>query len=94
MVSQEAVTSESSTDICEGLWSTLRETVLGKSMAPTETGDLAYRGTFSREQLEAFNDPKLDKIIKASNAQVWLGPDQHAVFYPLRDHTEFNLVLL
>jgi salicylate hydroxylase len=32
--------------------------------------------------------------MKASNIQNWLGADQHAVFYPLRDHTEYNLVLI
>jgi salicylate hydroxylase len=68
--------------------------VLGRPFTPQETGDLAYRGTFTREQLEAFNDEGIDKLIQASNVQVWLGPNQHAVFYPLRNHTEFNLVLL
>lgn len=77
-----------------GLWSGLREHVLGRPFAPLETGDLAYRGTFTREQLEAFKDKRVDKLLEKSNVQVWLGPGRHAVFYPLRDKSEYNLVLL
>jgi salicylate hydroxylase len=77
-----------------GLWSMLREYVLDRPFPPEETGDLAYRGTFTREQLLAFQDEGIDKLMEASNVQVWLGPGRHAVFYPLRGHTEYNLVLL
>jgi salicylate hydroxylase len=55
---------------------------------------MAYRGTFTREQLLSINDPRIDQLVKASNVQVWLGPGRHAVFYPLRNHLEFNLVLM
>lgn len=72
----------------------MREFVLGRPMPPVETGDLAYRGTFTREQLKRFQDPIIDALIEKSNVQVWLGPGRHAVFYPLRNKTEFNLVLL
>lgn len=77
-----------------GLWSGLREYVLGRPMPPLETGDLAYRGTFTREQLKAFKNERVDEIMEAANVQVWLGSNRHAVFYPLRDKTEYNLVLL
>ena len=77
-----------------GLWSGLREHVLGRPFAPLETGDLAYRGTFTRAQLEAFKDERVDKLLDKSNVQVWLGPGRHAVFYPLRNKSEYNLVLL
>jgi salicylate hydroxylase len=72
----------------------VRETVLGRPFPPKETGDLAYRGTFSRKQLEGLGNERLGTILDQSNIQVWLGADKHAVFYPLRDHTEYNLVLL
>lgn len=72
----------------------MREIVLGRPMPPVETGDLAYRGTFTRGQLESFNDERINALIKKTNVQVWLGPSRHAVFYPLRNNTEFNLVLL
>ncbi|RVX76070.1 hypothetical protein B0A52_00427 [Exophiala mesophila] len=78
----------------DGLWSGLREHVLGRPFAPLETGDLAYRGTFTRAQLEAFKDERVDKLLDKSNVQVWLGPGRHAVFYPLRNKSEYNLVLL
>lgn len=63
-------------------------------MPPSETGDLAYRGTFTREQLKALNDTRINEILDESSQSVWLGPSQHAVFYPLRNKTEYNLVLL
>src|ERR1700761_9344748 len=72
----------------------LRAYVLDRPFPPEETGDLAYRGTFTRDQLLAFQDEGIDKLMEASNVQVWLGPGRHAVFYPLRGHTEYNLVLL
>lgn len=78
----------------DGLWSMCREYVLEHPAPPKETGHLAFRGTFSRKQLLALRDDKVDQLMEASNIQVWIGPDQHAVFYPLRDHTEYNLVLI
>ncbi|KAK7958663.1 hypothetical protein PG988_013511 [Apiospora saccharicola] len=78
----------------DGLWSSLRETVLGRPFSPTETGDLAYRGTFPREKLLGLGNEKVDRIIEQDNLHVWLGPGRHAVFYPLRNRTEYNLVLL
>lgn len=78
----------------DGLWSMCREYVLEQPAPPKDTGHLAFRGTFSREELSSFQDPRVNELMKASNIQVWLGPDQHAVFYPLRDHTEYNLVLI
>lgn len=33
----------------DGLWSVMRNEVLGRTSAPNETGDLAYRGTFRAE---------------------------------------------
>ena len=76
------------------VWSDLRSFVLARPVPPVETGDLAYRGTFSREQLKAIKNEKIDELIESSNEQVWLGGGRHAVFYPLRDKTEYNLVLL
>jgi salicylate hydroxylase len=77
-----------------GLWSVLREHVLGRPSPPAETGDLAYRGTFTRSQLAHLNDEKVNKLLDDSSIQVWLGPEKHVVFYPVRNGTEFNLVLM
>ncbi|KAK0755828.1 hypothetical protein N5P37_011609, partial [Trichoderma harzianum] len=78
----------------DGLWSVTREHVLGRPSPPVETGDLAYRGTFTRSQLRQLNDEKVNKLLDDSNIQVWLGPEKHVVFYPVRNGTEFNLVLI
>ena len=77
-----------------GLWSGLRNVLLGKNSPPTETGDLAYRGTFSLAQLQSFNDPRLDELCSRKAVTLWLGPEKHAVFYPVRAGKEFNLVLV
>ncbi|KAI8961162.1 putative salicylate hydroxylase [Daldinia sp. FL1419] len=78
----------------DGLWSLSREIVLGRPFPPIETGDLAYRGTFTREQLKGLKNERMDRLLEQSNIQVWLGSGRHAVFYPLRNHTEYNLVLI
>ncbi|KAF1813356.1 FAD/NAD(P)-binding domain-containing protein [Eremomyces bilateralis CBS 781.70] len=76
------------------LWSTTREKLLGKDSQPFQTGDLAYRGTFTLEQLEALNDPRVEELCKEPAVTVWFGPEKHCVFYPVRGGTQFNLVLL
>lgn len=68
--------------------------VLGHHLSPEETGDLAYRATFSRKQLLALGDEDVNKLLDETSLHVWLGPGKHAVFYPLRGNTEYNLVLL
>jgi salicylate hydroxylase len=76
-----------------GLWSALRQSIDSQAK-PEETGDLAYRGTFSRQQLETLNDPKVHELIKDEKNQLWMGPGKHCSFYPLKNNTEFNLVLM
>ncbi|KAJ6164448.1 salicylate hydroxylase, partial [Penicillium chermesinum] len=78
----------------DGLWSQVRDVVLNRPFSPAATGDLAYRGTFSYAQLRALRNKRLDKLLQKSDTQVWLGPGKHAVFYPLRGQTEYNLVLM
>lgn len=78
----------------DGLWSVSRAEMLGKASEPYETGDLAYRGTFSREQLQQLNDPRVEELCKDKAATLWIGPSKHCVFYPVRNSTLFNLVLL
>ncbi|KIW98290.1 uncharacterized protein Z519_01874 [Cladophialophora bantiana CBS 173.52] len=78
----------------DGLWSAIRDIVLGHSSPPEPTGDLAYRGTFSRAQLEAFQDPQIEELINSRCTYNWMGPDRHSVFYPVKNGTAFNLVLM
>ena len=63
-------------------------------MSPVETGDLAYRATFTREQLEFLGDDKVNELLKKVAVTSWLGPEKHTIFYPVRGGQEFNLVLL
>ncbi|KAJ5620921.1 salicylate hydroxylase [Penicillium lagena] len=77
-----------------GLWSRIRDIVLDRSFSPAATGDLAYRGTFTHAQLKAQKNEKLDDLLQQSDIQVWLGSGKHAVFYPLRNRKEYNLVLI
>ncbi|KAI8936116.1 hypothetical protein NX059_007615 [Plenodomus lindquistii] len=77
----------------DGLWSTTRNLVLGHASPPVETGDLAYRGTFSRSSLDDLEDPAIAELCDRKKVTVWLGPNHHAVFYPLKGGQEYNLVL-
>ncbi|KPI37152.1 3-hydroxybenzoate 6-hydroxylase 1 [Cyphellophora attinorum] len=78
----------------DGLWSTTRSQLLGSSSDPVGTGDLAYRGTFTLEQLQQLNDPRITELCQESAVTVWFGPEKHCVFYPVRNGTQFNMVLL
>lgn len=77
-----------------GQMSSVRTAVLGAAVDPTPTGDMAYRATFSREQLEALGDEKINELCKKIAVTSWLGPEKHTIFYPVRGGKEFNLVLL
>lgn len=55
---------------------------------------MAYRATFSREQLEALGDKKVKELCQKIGVTSWLGPEKHTIFYPLRSGKEFNLVLM
>jgi salicylate hydroxylase len=79
---------------CVGLWSSTRDAILGRPSPPIETGDLAYRATFSHKQLLKLKDPEVEELCSGKKVTIWMGPDRHCVFYPLRGGTEFNLVLL
>lgn len=68
----------------------VRDEVLGYHKEPTEIGDLAYRATIPRERVEEIKNPSL----KESAVRAWIGPHMHAVMYPVRNKTCFNLVLL
>lgn len=77
-----------------GLWSTVRESILHRDSHSFETGDLAYRATFTKEELESLNDPDIDDLCGRSSITLWMGPGKHCVFYPIRGGQEYNLVLL
>lgn len=94
MFPESPVFSGLTNSLLEGLWSATRDQILGHSSPPQETGDLAFRGTFALERLQALKKPGMDELIRDTKAHLWMGPDKHCSFYPVRNGQEFNLVLL
>ncbi|KAF7869659.1 hypothetical protein EAF04_004443 [Stromatinia cepivora] len=76
----------------DGIFSKLREVMLGREDAPHLTGDLAYRLLLSTKDMLA--DEELADFVKNPQVNYWLGPDMHAVNYVLRGGKLFNMVLL
>ncbi|OHE97567.1 hypothetical protein CORC01_07182 [Colletotrichum orchidophilum] len=78
----------------DGLWSVCRDQLLGSPSPAVETGDLAYRATFPVGYLKDLEDPRVDELCARKRVTMWMGPDRHTVFYPVRGGREFNLVLI
>src|SRR5262245_61246568 len=68
---------------CDGLWSTVRETVVGDGK-PVVSGHIAYRAVLPTAEWP--REYRLPKMI------VWCGEKTHLVHYPLRRGELFNLV--
>ncbi|KAF7627606.1 putative salicylate hydroxylase [Aspergillus flavus] len=78
----------------DGLWSKVRHAIFDRPVPLIETGDMAYRAVFPRKQLENLHNPEIDSLCSKTSVTAWLGPEKHAVFYPVRGGEEYNLVLL
>lgn len=50
--------------------------------------------TLSGETLAAIPDDAVQELLKPNMSTVWLGPDRHCVFYPIRNREQWNLVLM
>ncbi|OHW93878.1 salicylate hydroxylase [Colletotrichum incanum] len=59
-----------------------------------ETGDVAYRAVLPIGRLKALNDPQINNLCAQNKVMMWLGPNQHTVFYPVRGGREINLILI
>ncbi|KAK6380081.1 hypothetical protein LTS17_005269 [Exophiala oligosperma] len=55
---------------------------------------MAYRATFTAEQLQSLEDERLKKLLDQPEVNLWMGPNAHAVLYPLKGRKVYNLVLL
>ncbi|KAI8956935.1 putative monooxygenase [Daldinia sp. FL1419] len=77
--------------VADGVWSKLRSVVLGQQIDAEPTGDIAYRITIDRPQVE---DEEVLAWMKQSRVQIWVGREAHAVAYSVRGSTQMNLVLL
>ncbi|KAF2101149.1 putative salicylate hydroxylase [Rhizodiscina lignyota] len=78
----------------DGLWSKTRSLLLQHDASPMATGDMAYRATFTVEQLQSLNNEKLNALIKTPETNVWMGPNSHAVLYSVKGGSVYNLVLV
>ena len=67
--------------VADGVWSTLREQLLGEGAAPA-TGHVAYRALVPRSVLPDQHD----------EVHAWLGPRMHLVSYPVRGGESVNVV--
>jgi salicylate hydroxylase len=68
---------------CDGLWSTVREKVVGDGK-PNASGHIAYRAVLPISEWP--KDYRIPKMV------VWCGEKTHLVHYPLRRGELFNLV--
>ncbi|KAI9154772.1 FAD-dependent monooxygenase OpS4 [Paramyrothecium foliicola] len=75
----------------DGLWSKARSTLLGRPSPPLPTGDLAYRIVLNTKDL---HDQELLDFIQKPRVRLWVGPECHAIYYPLRNNSMVNIVLL
>ncbi|KIW90376.1 uncharacterized protein Z519_09021 [Cladophialophora bantiana CBS 173.52] len=78
----------------DGLWSTLRDKILGQPSPPLPTGDLAYRMTLPADALRAIADQNVQELLRSNLSTVWLGPDRHCVLYPIRNRSQWSLFLM
>ncbi|PWY79399.1 salicylate hydroxylase [Aspergillus sclerotioniger CBS 115572] len=71
----------------------IRDAVVGHSSQIGTADEVIYQTTISRKHLEALNDSKIDELWQRCSVTAWLGPDQHAFFYPVRQCQTFVLAL-
>jgi 2-polyprenyl-6-methoxyphenol hydroxylase-like FAD-dependent oxidoreductase len=70
---------------CDGLWSTVRETIVGDGK-PVVSGHIAYRAVLPTADWP--NEYRIPKMI------IWCGEKTHLVHYPMRRGELFNLVVV
>ncbi|CAK1365828.1 unnamed protein product [Cercospora beticola] len=75
----------------DGIKSAARNAVNGSPIAPQDTGDVTYRILVPAAPLLA--DPEMRHLVTEPWATQWLGPEGHAVSYPLREGELYNIIL-
>ena len=68
----------------DGLWSSTRALMLNDGL-PRRTGHLAYRALIQQTSLP--------ERLRSQNVTAWLGPNMHAVQYPVRSGEWLNVVV-
>lgn len=78
--------------ICaDGIKSTVRNAINGSPIEPQDTGDVAYRIIVPAAPLLA--DPSMRHLVTEPWATHWMGPEAHAVGYPLRGGELYNIII-
>ncbi|KAJ7206277.1 salicylate hydroxylase [Mycena pura] len=75
----------------DGIKSAARAAVNGEPVDPVDTGDVAYRILVPAGPLLA--DPELAPLVHNAWAVHWMGPEGHAVGYPLRGGALYNVII-
>jgi salicylate hydroxylase len=70
----------------DGLWSMVRKQVVEHDVAPRVTGHLAFRAMLPQSGLPA--------SLRSQVVTAWMGPDFHAVHYPVRSGEWLNVVCI
>lgn len=78
--------------ICaDGIKSAVRDVINGRPLPPQDTGDVAYRILVPAKPLLA--DPSMAHLVRNPWAMHWMGPEGHAVGYPLREGDLYNIII-
>ncbi|KAJ7771300.1 salicylate hydroxylase [Mycena maculata] len=78
--------------ICaDGIKSAVRSAINGSAIEPVDTGDVAYRILVPAAPLLA--DPEMRHLVTNAWAVHWMGPEGHAVGYPLRGGQLYNVII-
>lgn len=64
---------------------------MDKPSPPLPTGDLAYRILLRREDIK---DKDLREFTSIPRVCLWVGPECHVMYYPLKNNSLLNIVLL
>jgi salicylate hydroxylase len=75
----------------EGIKSSTRATINGVPLEPRDTGDVAYRIVVPAGPL--LEDPETKSLVTEPWATHWIGPEAHAVGYPLRGGELYNIII-
>ncbi len=70
----------------DGLWSTVRKQVVDNDVPPRVTGHLAFRAMLPQSELPP--------ALRSQVVTAWMGPDFHAVHYPVRSGEWLNVVCI
>lgn len=77
--------------IADGTWSALRSKVLGATINPEPTNDVAFRINVDRARVL---NKELVELISSPQIRVWIGPGSYAVGYPMRGNSQFCILLI